>query len=370
MSWEAPAVNADLGPTWEATGITVSTIPASSITVHADMMFHHATRSLLAVLVAATAVRAETAAVAFPAEPAAARRLVAGSPYAADSAGMRLECVTDATRLVLTVSYADRADMADHRYFLSDGEWIVDGEHRKAFTRPTGRGGTQEVELVMDGPPRVRTHEIYLPLADRAEFRGLAVNDGARVRRQPPVEGRRVVAYGDSITQGFYASRPSRAYPARLARATGWSVMNMGFCGRTTSPEDAEAIASLKPDAVIVLMGDNDVILGTDPGLFAERYEALLKNLAAIRPGMPIYAITPPSARGRKWKMDRLAEYQQAIRLAASNAGPAVRLLEGSELLPARPQLLADGLHPNDGGFEELAKNLEATLRSEGRPAP
>ncbi|HOW96876.1 MAG TPA: SGNH/GDSL hydrolase family protein [Kiritimatiellia bacterium] len=322
----------------------------------------HAAWFLLAGFLAATAGRAETAAVDFPAEPAAARRQVAGSPYAADSAGMRLEFVTDATRLVLTVSYADQADMADHRYFLSEGEWIVDGEPRLSFTRASGGGGAQDVELALDGPPRVRKHEIYLPLADRVEFRGLAVNEGARVRRQPPVEGRRVVAYGDSITQGFYATRPSRSYPAQLARATGWNVMNMGFCGRITTPEDAAAIASLKPDAVLVLIGENDVLLGTDLAVFAERYQAFLEELIRRCPGLPIVAATPPEARGRKWNTGLIEDYRQAIRVAAAER-PAVHLVEGPELLAGSRKLLADGLHPNDAGFETLARSFENALR-------
>ena len=200
-------------------------------------------------------------AMAAGADDAAVRAMVSDSPYARDNAGARLAFVTDATRLVLSIDYAGQENMAGHEYSLSLGEWRADKKTVRTFSRTSREGGAQEVALEMDGPPRVRTHEIILPLADRAEFRGLKVNDGARVRRVAPPGGKRMVAYGDSITQGFYASRPSRSYPFLLAEATGWDVLNMGYCGRKTSPEDAVAIAQAKPDAVIVLMGVNDALL-------------------------------------------------------------------------------------------------------------
>lgn len=302
---------------------------------------------------------------------ALAHRVVAGSPYAGDSAGARLAFVTDATNLVLSLGFADQAALAGHDYWLSAGEWRVDGRTQATFSRTSRAGGVQEVALALDGPPRERAHEIFLPLADRVEFRGLAVNDGARLRAAAPPPGRRVVAYGDSITQGFYASRPSRSYPFLLAEATGWDVLNMGFCGRATSPDDAAAIAAQKPDGVIVMIGVNDALAGVDLSAFTARFGEFLAGLARECPGVPVRVVTPLPVVGGKWKADGLEECRAAIRAAVAAAkAPQVGLIEGPDLLPGEEGLFADGLHPNDAGFETLARHLEKALRASGFPGP
>ena len=79
---------------------------------------------------------------------------------------------------------------------------------------------------------------------------------------------------------------------------------------------------------------------------------------------MPVLAATPLPVTGRKWKADHVEDYRQAIREAVAGAGPGFHLLEGPDLLPAEPELLADGLHPNDAGFEVLARNMESACRN------
>lgn len=298
----------------------------------------------------------------FPSSLGDARSMVA-DPYAMDSAGERLAFSTDATQLVLTVRYASVTSMPRHRHFLSLGEWRVAERTEAEFTRFSPSGGVQQVTLSLNASPDIRRHEILLPLADRVEFIGLSVNTETTLCRPVPSAAFRVVAYGDSITQGFFASRPSRAYPALLAQATGWDILNLGFCGRKTTPRDALAIASLKPNGILVLMGANDAIFDTGLEEFRNRYQAFLVALARNCPGIPIWAGTPTPVTGRKFTAPRLEEYRQAIREVTAAMGPGVHLLEGAELLVAQPDLLTDGVHPNDAGFSFLARTLAPLLR-------
>lgn len=300
----------------------------------------------------------------FPSALGDARGMVS-DPYARDCAGARLAFATDATNLALTVRYAPAAEMPAHNHFLSTGEWRVEGESAAEFSRPARTGGVQTVEIHLDGPRQMRTHEILLPLADRAGFCGLVVDANASACRTLPPASRTIVAYGDSITQGFFASRPSRAYPALLAQTTGWNVLNLGFCGRKTTPRDALAIAALKPDGVIVLMGENDALFATNLEVFRDRFRAFLSALARNCPSVSVWVGTPTPVSGKKYKAENLEDYRQAIRDAVAAAGPDFHILEGTELLPAHPKLLTDGLHPNDAGFEILAKNVKAALLGE-----
>ena len=293
----------------------------------------------------------------------AARRMVVDSPYSRDSAGARLLFETDATDLVLRVRFAHQQEMPTHTHLLSVGEWRVDGTTRTGFARLWLEGGEQAVALSLDGPRRPRTHEILLPLSDRTEFVGLAVDAETTLCRPVVPAAPTIVAYGDSITQGFFASRPSRSYPDRLAQATGWNVLNLGFSGRRTSPSDALAIAALRPDGIIVLIGENDALFDTDMEEFRARFRRFLGTLSWTCPAVPVWVGTPTPVSGRKYTAMHLDEYRQAIRDIVAEAGPAFHLLEGADLLPARSALVKDGLHPNDAGFAVLARALETALR-------
>jgi lysophospholipase L1-like esterase len=319
----------------------------------------------------ATAGSPATVELVFPPPETLLCRLVADSAYAGDNAGATIRFATDATNLTLRIAYVDQAQMGGHAYFLSQGEWQVDGQTETNFTRTASEGGTQSLALALPGPPRLCQHAILLPLADRATLLGVALNPGATTSAVPPPPAHRLVAYGDSITQGFFASRPSAAYPLRLAQETGWEVLNMGFCGRIVSPEDAQIIAAQKPDAVVILMGVNDALSMTDLALFRERFSNLITNLTTALPARPVLVITPLPVLGGKWAADGVETYREAIRSIVGNSpGSTLHLVEGSDMLSADKTLFADGLHPNDAGFDRLARNVAKTLRDLGISPP
>ena len=71
-----------------------------------------------------------------------------------------------------------------------------------------------------------------------------------------------VLALGDSLTSGVGASADT-AYPAVLARLTGWKVVNGGISGDTSGDALARLPGLLqkhKPALVIVSIGGNDFL--------------------------------------------------------------------------------------------------------------
>ena len=100
---------------------------------------------------------------------------------------------------------------------------------------------------------------------------------GSKGKERPLPAGSVVVALGDSITQGVGASEQS-AWPANLARLSGWRVINAGVSGDTSAQALARLPALLqeyKPALVIVSIGGNDF-------LRAQPSSATRANIAAI----------------------------------------------------------------------------------------
>lgn len=201
-------------------------------------------------------------------------------------------------------------------------------------------------------------------------------------------------AFGDSITHGLHATHVIDTYPARLAEAKGWSMLNLGFAGRRVVQGDSAlalngvgSTPQLPLDLLILAIGSNDY---RQPGVanwpqtsevdFRAEYDGWI---TAFRGGSsaPILCITPisrsdeynncPSSR------TPLESYREWIRAEVRESNdPDIYLFEGRDLipeldsstcLPVRAQYFdytdpnevpIAGLHPNSVGFAAYASAL------------
>lgn len=212
------------------------------------------------------------------------------------------------------------------------------------------------------------------------------------------LKGRRIIALGDSITEGVGTSAPDRAYPAVLARLTGAEVLNYGVGGTRYAPvsdeinpawaEDFIRRVDRLPewaDLILVFGGTNDFGHGGLPlGTFADRtpdtfYGAchtLYTRLIRKYPASRIVILTPlhrlsenDTVNERGQVRAPLASYVRAEgEVAAHYALPVIDLYREGGMQPAveewRVRYMPDGLHPNDAGAERLAAFIAARLAS------
>ncbi|MHB9757671.1 GDSL-type esterase/lipase family protein [Streptomyces sp. BYX5S] len=185
---------------------------------------------------------------------------------------------------------------------------------------------------------------------------------------EPAPRRPRWIVYGDSVVEGWVASRPSRAWPAVAGRMLGVEEVNLGYAGAARGEaESARQIAALDADLLTVAFGTN---CWSRPAHSAARlYEVTRTFLRLVRvghPGTPLLVVSPvlrpdaedvPNERGAT-----LAELRGAVERAARDAG--VALLGGRGLLGA--ERLADGVHPDDEGHERIACAVAESLRCHG----
>lgn len=187
--------------------------------------------------------------------------------------------------------------------------------------------------------------------------------------RQPDSE-RRVVFMGDSITQNWGLSEPD---------FFSHGVVNRGISGQTTPQMLARFrsdVIALKPKAVHILAGVNDIAGNTGPvtladieGNLASMVEIAQANdvrvvLGTVLPAIgfswaPAIQPAPSIAQLNAWIRAYAAEH----RLVLADYYPALALPDGS----MRPELSLDGVHPNKAGYRIMAPitlaALEAALR-------
>lgn len=190
-----------------------------------------------------------------------------------------------------------------------------------------------------------------------------------------------VVAFlGDSYTAGAGAS-PGRAWPHLLATALGWDSYQSfahggtGYatavtgnavhaCGLDFCPRYDEVLPRVidyAPTLVIVSGGRNDT--GRTPEQVAAGARKLLGGLSTALPEATVVVTSPIwDARPRPATLDELAA---AIRRAAAESNATY--LDLGEPFAGKPQLItADQVHPNDAGYELLARAVAAKLTEAG----
>ena len=205
---------------------------------------------------------------------------------------------------------------------------------------------------------------IYLPWSVVVEIIELSLEENAFIKPIKPAK--KLLIFGDSITQGYDALRPSRRYVARLAEALDAEEINKGIGGERFFPALAESRDDFEPDYISVAYGTNDWNILKEED-FKNKCQAFYAALSKHYPKAQIFAITPI------WRKDymearafgefsRVAEDIENIVSSFKN----IKCIHGFEFVPQDENYFADlRLHPNDIGFDHYFQNLyEQVTRS------
>jgi lysophospholipase L1-like esterase len=189
--------------------------------------------------------------------------------------------------------------------------------------------------------------------------------DDERLKAQP-VDPHRVVFLGDSITDGWDLARyfPGKPY------------VNRGISGQTTAQMLVRVfpdVIDLKPAALILLAGTNDIARNTGPQtltMVTENIQAITELAQAHGIKVVLCLLTPVSDYTPHKQTERrppadILKLNTWLREYASRAG-AVLADYYSPLADAQGMLREgysdDGLHPNAKGYELMAPVAEAAI--------
>ncbi len=173
-----------------------------------------------------------------------------------------------------------------------------------------------------------------------------------------------VVFVGDGITQGFDLG----------AAFAGVKVANRGLEGDTTRGvllRLQEDVLSLRPAAVVLLIGSSDIEDGATPEVIAGNLQLILAAVKKHDPRVPIVLNQVfPSSATKKRPSDRIKAVNALYRAAVKN-DPQVTYLETWALFAdasgdAAAGDLPDLLNPNAAGYAKWAAALRPILATLG----
>ncbi len=201
----------------------------------------------------------------------------------------------------------------------------------------------------------------------------IAVSVNGRERPAPgsTATGPIVAFYGDSYTLGTGASTVSKRWSTVISAQRNWrevnpSINGLGFVNNRSSAidEPAEVIAA-RPDIVFITMGLNDNFsydraaaqIRRQIGVDFSRLKRALPNAGFIVVEPFWYTDERPKSVGVISGWVKAA----ASDIRADYIPGASRWIEG------HPEWMsADGLHPNDAGYAEIARRMNAELEKLG----
>ena len=199
----------------------------------------------------------------------------------------------------------------------------------------------------------------------------LALAAGLTGCAQSDDDGPVVAFYGDSYTLGTGASDPANRWSTVISEERGWqefnpSVNGLGFINhRDRFGDDSGDLPSLiiaeRPEIVFVTMGLNDAFsFDQSADRIHEQIDADLHRLRDALPDARFIVVEP------FWYTDeRPAAIETIIDWVAEAADEidADTVPGASHWIEGHPEwMAADGLHPNDDGYAEMARRMDAEL--------
>ncbi len=215
------------------------------------------------------------------------------------------------------------------------------------------------------------------------------------VRKLPQLSRTRFLAFGDSITAGevsfpvagvngglastkqvivhassyptVLAKQLQARYPAQVDDIV---VANYGLSGEKAAlarTRFIEALNTVRPTAVLLMEGSNDIARGEDGAASGAASE--IRNMAAearLR-GMRVFIATVPPGRPGGEKTIApflLLDYAGRMRAIASSEGAVLVDIYQALLVDVTTYIGVDGLHPNERGYARIAETFFDAIRA------
>lgn len=214
----------------------------------------------------------------------------------------------------------------------------------------------------------VKTVCIYLPWSVELAIKRIELDDNSFLKGIK--SQKKLLSYGDSITQGYDAQRPSNRYIGNLADKLNAEEINKAIGGEVFCPRLAELKDDFTPDYITVAYGTNDWATA-DEETFKTNCKGFFDNLTSNYPNIKTLVITPIARMDMNeetngWSFKSIDKNIREIVKDYKN----IAVISGLSFVPAEEEYFADlFLHPNDEGFKHYTENLinEIDIREFGR---
>lgn len=245
-------------------------------------------------------------------------------------------------------------------YALIDGKWLHVGT-----CQPNGKESQNVFVRNMDG--QMREYLAYMPLYDGAVKVEFGIDSTATIgmprdkKLTKGHNGKPIVFYGTSITQGGCASRPGMVYTSIIGRWADRETINLGFSGNARMDQSMEKIIS-RIDAYQYVI---DCLPNCTEKILRDSAYTFMSRLASEHPDTPIYmvenlnfpshVVDVKSAKDNEGKNGYWKELYKQLR---KEGHKNLRYIKADGLIGDDNESTVDTAHQTDLGFLRMATNF------------
>jgi lysophospholipase L1-like esterase len=174
----------------------------------------------------------------------------------------------------------------------------------------------------------------------------------------------------------FYGSSSIRRWKTLSQDFIGYPVVNCGFGGARLSDclrYVSRLVLRLKPAAVVLYAGENDLAQGALPDQAFASFRDLYRALRASSEQMPIACISVKPSPARIRYLDNILRFNQMVKAFLQNQ-PATKYIDiytamlGPDQKPNPALFVQDQIHLSGLGYQMLRRDVSAFLLSELHP--
>jgi lysophospholipase L1-like esterase len=175
----------------------------------------------------------------------------------------------------------------------------------------------------------------------------------------------------------FYGSSSIRRWKTLSQDFVGYPVVNCGFGGSRLSDclrYVSRLVLRLKPAAVVLYAGDNDLAQGALPDQAFASFRDLYAALRGYSEQMPIAYISVKPCPARIRYIDNILRFNQMVQ-AFLQTQPATKYIDiytamlGPDHKPNPALFVQDQIHLSDLGYQMLRRDVSSFLTSEIHPS-
>jgi lysophospholipase L1-like esterase len=175
----------------------------------------------------------------------------------------------------------------------------------------------------------------------------------------------------------FYGSSSIRRWKTLSQDFVGYPVVNCGFGGSRLTDclrYVSRLVLRLKPAAVVLYAGDNDLAQGARPDQVFASFRDLYAALRGYSEKMPIAYISVKPCPARIGYLENILRFNQMVQ-AFLQTQPATQYIDiytailGPDHKPNPALFVQDQIHLNDLGYQVLRRDVSSFLTSEIDPS-
>lgn len=270
-------------------------------------------------------------------------------PYSKCTTGVRMDFYTDAQE----ISFKFNVDNAYHdnkEDFPADSFDIYENGEYKESIIASGSSTVRLVSYTRQSTDAESRITIVFPMRHETRIHTLSLGN----YRPYTDYSKKILFFGDSITQGLFADMPSENYVDQVCRAINADYLNLAVGGEKFRFEALADNVPFEPDHIVIALGTNDKHQHYTLPEIEKNCNQYCDRITRLYPNVPVTFITPFEDQGQ--------EHVDMYTKTAEKYG--FKVVDGRTLIPAvAANFNPDGVHPSSIGFKLIAENLLPLLK-------